>query len=215
MKTIRLFVLMALVTQLSVVAADDSSPAIPVVDTSDWKCKYCEVEEGWSGEIEFGLGYVSDDSFKFGQWTGLNEKGSYPIVNADMYYRAEDASYIDLSVTELGLKSRSLETEAGLQGKYKFFLNYDELPHFISDTAETPYNGNQSLTLPTTWVTSGSTAGMTDLATSLRNVTTGTERKRLHTGLSFSTDSPWNYAVQYHQDNKEGTKRVAGSFFLF
>ena len=131
MKTTQYIVFIALTTSLgSVIAADDSS--IPVVDTSNWHCKYCVVEEGWSGEIELGAGYVSDDSFKFGEYTGLNEKGGFFIGNADMYYRAEDASYIDLSVSRLGLDSRSLSIEGGVQGKYKLFLNYDEIPHFIS-----------------------------------------------------------------------------------
>ena len=215
MKTTQYIVFIALTTSLgSVIAADDSS--IPVVDTSNWHCKYCVVEEGWSGEIELGAGYVSDDSFKFGEYTGLNEKGGFFIGNADMYYRAEDASYIDLSVSRLGLDSRSLSIEGGVQGKYKLFLNYDEIPHFISDTALSPYSGSgtDSLTLPDTWTTAGTTAGMTGLATSLHPVDLETQRKRLAAGLAFTTDSPWAYAVKYHQDNKKGTKRVAGSFFF-
>ena len=68
MKTTRLLVVIAVATQFSFVAAqDDASSAMPSVDTSKWKCKYCEVEEGWRGEINFGVGYVFDYAFKFGE----------------------------------------------------------------------------------------------------------------------------------------------------
>lgn len=214
MKTTRLLVLIALTTSLSVVAADDSSLAIPAVDTSKWKCKYCVVEEGWSGEVELGLGNVSHDSFKFGEYTGLNEQGGFFVGNANLYYRDQDASYLDLSVSDLGLDSRSLSIEGGIQGNYKLFLHYDEIPHFISDTSRTPYTGSESLTLPSTWVPAGTTGTMTGLATSLKNVDLETHRKRMGVGLSISPDSPWGYDVKYRHETKEGTKRAAGSFFF-
>jgi MtrB/PioB family decaheme-associated outer membrane protein len=216
MKTIRLLVLIVLSTQIFVVAADNLSPAIPAVDISKWKCKYCVVEEGWSGEVELGLGNVSDDSFKFGEYTGLNQQGGYFVGNANLYYRDQDASYLDLSVSDLGLVSRSLSIEGGLQGQYKLFLHYDEIPHFISDTAMTPYSGSgsETLTLPTGWVPAGTTDGMTGLAASLKNVDLETHRKRIGVGLSISPDSPWGYDVKYRHETKEGIKRAAGSFFF-
>lgn len=216
MNTIRLLVLIALSTQLSVVAADDSSLAIPAVDTSKWKCKYCVVEEGWSGEVELGPGNVSHDSFKFGEYTGLNEQGGFFVGNANLYYRDQDASYLDLSVSDLGLDSRSLSIEGGLQGSYKLFLHYDEIPHFISNTGSTPYSGSgsEALTLPPGWVPAGTTGSMTGLATSLRNVDLETQRKRMGVGLSFFSNSTWEYDVKYSHETKEGTKRAAGTFFF-
>ena len=214
MKSTRHLVLIGLAMQLSVAVAEDLALDIPAVDTSDWKCKYCVVEEGWSGEIELGLGYVSDDSFKFGEYTGLKEKGGYPIANADMYYRAEDASYIDLSVSNLGLDSRSLSVEGGVQGRYKLFLHYDETPHFISDTGMTPYIGSGSLVLPAGWVPAGTTGSMTGLDASLQDIDIATQRKRLGVGLDFTTDSPWGYAVKFSHETKEGVNPVAGSFYF-
>ena len=120
--------------------ADDQTTAAP--DTSNWKCKFCPFEEeGRSGLLDLGLGYVSDDSFKFGEYNGLEEKGAYLIGNMTGRYRGEDAAYVDLSVTDLGLDTRTLGVEGGKQGRYKLFLKYSELPHNISDTAQTPFSG--------------------------------------------------------------------------
>ncbi len=216
MKSTKYLVLITLAMQLSVAAADDLPLTIPVVDRSDWKCKFCVVEEGWSGEIELGAGYVSDDSYKFGEYTGLNEKGGFFIGNADMYYRDIDASYIDLTVSNLGLDSRSLSIEGGTQGKYKLFLHYDETPHFISDTGRTPYTGSggESLNLPAGWVPANTTNAMPGLDASLQDINLATQRKRLGVGVDFTTSSPWGYAVKFSHETKEGTKQIAGSFFI-
>ena len=211
MKTMRFLVLIATATPLCVVAADDSAS----IDTSQWKCKYCVVEEGWRGELDLGLGNLSMNSFKFGEYNGINESGVFFITNANLSYRDPDASYLDLSASDLGLDSRSLTIEGGQQGKYDLFLEYNEIPHYISSTAVTPYTGSgtSSLTLPG-WVPSGTTGSMPGLAASLKNIDLETQRKRLGVGLSLSTDSHWNYDINFRHDTKEGTRRIAGAFFL-
>ncbi|MDH3900340.1 MAG: MtrB/PioB family decaheme-associated outer membrane protein, partial [Gammaproteobacteria bacterium] len=209
MKTARdLLLLSALTMQLPAYAAE------PAVDTSKWRCKYCEFEEGVSGELEFGAGHVSDDSFKFGEYTGLHNEGGFFVGNADIRYRGEDAAYMDLSVTDVGLESRSLDIEGSRQGKYKLFLQYDEIPHYISDSAKTPFRntGSDSLKLPAGWVTAPTTGGMTELDTSLRDVDLETERKRIGVGMSFIQGSHWEYEVKYRHETKEGDKGLAGSF---
>lgn len=209
--------LIALAAPFSLVTADNHSPpTIPTVDTSKWKCKYCLVEEGWSGQVEAGFGYVSDDSFKFGEYTGLNEKGGFLIGNTNIHYRNPDASYINLLLTNAGLDSRALSIEGGIQGRYELFLHYAEIPHYSSDTASSPYLGvgNDNLTLPSGWIAAGTTGGMTGLAANLENINLETQRKNLGIGISLSTDSHWKYRVNFRHDTKEGAKRAAGSFFF-
>jgi len=217
MKTTRLLMLIVFVTQLSIVFADNHlSLTPPEVDTSKWKCRYCLVEEGWSGEVEGGFGYVSDSSWKFGEYTGLNEEGGFLIANANVHYRNADAGYTDLLLTNVGLDSSSLSIEGGVQGRYKLFLTYDEIAHYISNTGSSPYQGagSDSLTLPTGWVTAGTTGGMTSLAADLKNVGLETHRKNLGVGVSLTPSSHWEYGVTFRHDTKEGTKRAAGSFFF-
>ena len=48
-----------------------------VAPWKDWKCKYCPdytESESW---IEPGIGYQSDDSYKFGRSTGLKDDGLF------------------------------------------------------------------------------------------------------------------------------------------
>lgn len=210
-----LVLLIALSTQAA--AAEDTVAAgANIVDTSQWKCKFCQFDEGLSGTLDLGLGYVSDDSFKFGEYTGLNKQGPYLIGNADVRSRAKDGGYWNFNATDLGLDSRELRAESGRQGKYRLFLEYDELPHFISDSASTPFlgTGGDTLTLPPGWVRAGTTGGMTSLGASLHDVDLQTQRKRVGVRFSYIPERDWEYAVNVRHETKEGTMRIGGAFFF-
>jgi MtrB/PioB family decaheme-associated outer membrane protein len=121
-----------------------------------------------------------------------------------------------VDAANLGLDTRSLDVEGGKQGTVKLIFKYDELPHYISDSAATPFHGSgtDTLTLPGTWVPAGSTAGMTDLANSLQQVDLETERKRLALGVTLDVVRNWQFAVKVRHETKEGTQRIAGTFFF-
>ncbi len=213
-----LILLLMLSAQAGIAAAADS--AAPgggaSVDTSQWKCKYCAFEEGLSGTLELGAGYVSKDSYKFGEYTGLNEQGGFVIGNASARYRGEDAVYWNVDASSLGLDSRSLGAEAGKQGTYKVYLKYKELPHFISDSVQTPFagSGSNSLTLPSGWVQAGTTGGMTALGSSLHRYDLDTKRTRLSVGASLIPAPQWQYAINFRHATKEGAQRIAGAFSI-
>ena len=209
--------MVVLVMQLSIAGAQqEAEPAAPSVDTESWVCDYCAFEEGWYSDLTLGVGSVSDDSYKFGEYNGLQEEGSYLIGEANARYRGEDAVYLDLSASDLGLDTRSLAIEGGRQGSYDIFLRYDEIPHYISNSASSPYlgSGGDTLTLPAGWVNASSTSAMTALAPNLREVDLKTERKRLGTGISITTESPWSYHIDLRHEDKEGNKPGGGAFLF-
>ena len=47
------------------------------VDTSQWKCTSCPYPKGTTGSVDAGVGHVSDSSQKFGDYTGLDNKGGF------------------------------------------------------------------------------------------------------------------------------------------
>jgi hypothetical protein len=108
-------------------------------------------------KIEAGVGGVSKDSNKAGEYDGLQKKGAHVIGNFDLRgggtYDSNDATRWRLQGTDLGLETRSLKSEYGEQGKFRFFLDYDELTHNLSDSYMTPFlgAGGTRLTLPGTW----------------------------------------------------------------
>jgi MtrB/PioB family decaheme-associated outer membrane protein len=198
-------------------AADTSEAEIPAgVDLSRWECEYCVFESGFSGEVEGGAGYVSDNSYKFGEYNGLQDDGAFLIGNASARYRDENAGYLDLRLRDPALDTRSLDIDGGRQGSYRLFLDYNEIPHYISDSARTPYGGSgkENLRLPSDWDKAGTTAGMTDLDASLQDADLKTKRKRLGVGVSIIPARKWETAVKVQHEVKDGQMATAGSFFF-
>ena len=186
----------------------------PAVDTSRWVCKYCTFEEGLSSELELGGGYVSGDSFKFGEYTGLNKQGGFAVGNATARYRNKDGRWLDLSATDLGLDSRSFSIEGGRQGNYKLSLTYKELAHYITDTAISPFIGigTDVLTLPAGWVPGATTGTMPSLAASLHGVDLETKRRAVDFGAALTRAVHWEFAVKFRHEEKTGTLGTGGSF---
>ena len=210
MKTSNQLLLLSMLTALPVtVAAADGGTGQP--DSSKWECRGCASEQGWSGSVDVGLGHVSDKSYKFGEYTGLNKQGGFFIGDAATRFRGAGAYYWNINASDLGLDSRSLDAEGGRQGKYKLILKYDELPHTLSDSARTPFVGGASLTLPPGFP--AATTGAMPLASTLQQVDLGTQRERLAVGGSWIAARDWEYAVKFSHETKEGMKRSAGAFF--
>ena len=206
--TIQLF-LLAMLSTLSATAAGQAAP-----DPLKWQCKLCKFEDGLSGTVEVGGGYVSDSSSKFGEYNGLNQKGGFLIGDFSARFRGEDAAYWNVDAANLGLDTRSLNAEGGKQGKLKLLLNYQELPHFISDSAQTPFigSGGASLTLAAGFP--ASTTTLMPLASTLRQVDLETKRKELGVGASWTPARAWEYGVNFRHQTREGTLGTAGAFFV-
>lgn len=211
MKTSNQLLLLSMISALpaTVMAADGGN----LPDTTKWECKLCPVEQGWSGAVDAGVGYVSDKSAKFGEYNGLGKQGGFFIGDGSARFRGADAYYWNFYASDLGLASRSFDAEGGRQGTYKLTLKYDELTHELSDSAQTPFRGNggASLTLPVGFP--ATTTGAMPLAGTLQQVDLGTERKRLAVGGSWIAASEWEYAVKSSHETKDGMKRTAGAFF--
>jgi len=110
--------------------------------------------------VEVGAGYVSQDSFKFGQYNGLFNKGLYGIFNIDARggapYDSDSAQRWRVYGTNLGLDDRYLYGEFGDQGTYNIWGSFDQLRsnYGTGDSYQTPFQGVGSnlLTLPKNWV---------------------------------------------------------------
>lgn len=108
--------------------------------------------------IEVGVGYVSDDSAKFGEYNGLSNRGLYGIANFDLRgggaYDSGDPTRWRLIGNNLGLETREVSAEYGQQGRFRITVGFDQLERVRSDSYQTPYlgAGTNALTLPPSWL---------------------------------------------------------------
>jgi hypothetical protein len=153
-----------------------------------------EVEELpplYTSKIEIGVRYSSEDSFKFGEFSGLEDEGAYAIGNIEIRKNSvigdNDNRYWEMTGSNLGLDSRTVFAEYSQDGLFDVYFEYDQIPRNQLRDAQTPFNGAGSTdqTLPVGWVPASSTSGMTTLIPSLKNIDIETERQRYGGGFKL------------------------------
>ncbi len=169
-----------------------------------------KVQRNW---VEIGVGYVSDSSFKFGKYTGLENEGLYGVLSFDVGGRApwdgEIASWWRATGSDLGLNSRELGVEGGVQGKYRVYAGYDEIPTYRSDSASTIYTGagpDGIQRLPGNWVPAQTTAGMTQLNNSLEPIDLEQLRRRFDLGFDGTVREHWDFGTSWRHEDRNGNK---------
>jgi MtrB/PioB family decaheme-associated outer membrane protein len=184
-------------------------------DFEQWQCRFCPFpEKGVEGSVSPSVLHVSDDSARFGNYTGLDEDGVYVNADADVLYRADGGYAVSVYTRDLGLDSRYLEIGAGRQGRWMVDLFWDEIPVRYDDTGRTIYGGlgSDSLVLPAGWVRSNTTAGFTALDANLRDFGLGWDRKTGGLGFEFVQSGNLRYEVDWARQTKEGRGLTWGNF---
>ena len=196
-------------------AAGPAVMAQEMPDFEQWQCRFCPFpEKGVSGSAGAAALDVSEDSARFGDYTGLDEKGSYVNADADILYRAGEGYAVALGVRDLGLDSRSVDLSAGRQGSWGVDLSWGELPRRLDDSVRTVYTGlgSDTLRLPTGWTRGNFTSEMTGLASNLRDTSLGWDRKTAGLGLEFIQSERLRYEAEWTQQTKQGRGLTWGSF---
>jgi MtrB/PioB family decaheme-associated outer membrane protein len=190
-------------------AADATPP-----NTSEWTCSKCPFDKGYRTAVQVGGGYLDESSAKFGDYTGLDEKGGYVDFDAAGKFTGESGYTMSYEITDLGLESRAIVLEGGQPGTYEYELGYDRVPHYIWDTTETVFNrvGSQNLTLPSNWVYAPSTQGMTALGDDLRGKDVGFDRDRYVAAGKYFLGQNLVFGLDYRRDQREGIRSQFAAF---
>ncbi len=210
--TIRYHKKLALLSLLGLVAPplyaepETTQPIDIQTITKKWKCKYCPdlSEEKWEGYFSLGSGYVTNDSYKFGEYNGLPEKGTYLSGDAEALYRDENGYYWNFKGENLGLDSSYLGIEGGRQGQYKLRLEVDQITRYNLDTSRTPYRGGSTQTLPPGWGSGATTADFTTLANDLQNINFSTRRRQFVLSGEYNSSPHWIQGIQFKRQTKKG-----------
>jgi MtrB/PioB family decaheme-associated outer membrane protein len=157
-------------------------------------------------EIELGAGYVFDDAYHFGRYNGLIDQGAYAIGNVRAKGFGEAGGFWRLRGTNLGLDSRYMRLDGGVQGRQEYFIEFDQLPDYENDTAWTPFRpaGSTRLYLPANF-------DVEHIDGFLLPFDQHTERKRLGVGARFFIKSRWEVDGSFHHETKDGTDWIGGS----
>jgi MtrB/PioB family decaheme-associated outer membrane protein len=181
---------------------------------SDWRCESCEFSDGWDVDLKFGTAWSNEDSFEFGDYTGLDDDGLYLFGDVLALYRNNEGDYVNLEGFVYSADSMAFFIEGGRQGLYELRASYQAIPRRIFDETLTPYSGNggDTLSLPASWVRAPNTAGMTAFDATARPVKIEWDWDIYGFGADYSPASNWNFRTDYKRTEKEGQRRSSGSF---
>ncbi len=168
--------------------------------------------------VELGVGGVTDTSWKFGQYNGLNDSGAYGIGNFDIRgggtYDSDDATRWQVTGKNIGLDTRSFTGEYKNQGNYKLNFGYDELQVNRNDSYQTPYlgSGGANLALPNDWLYPKTANNMRTLPLSdlpdFHTVNMETTRKKIDGGFSYFLTPEWEAQASTRHEDKNGLQTL-------
>ncbi len=112
------------------------------IDMTRWSSNYLEAGIGYNG--------VSDDAYKFGQYSGLYRPGPFAQINGRFAGRDDGGRHYELWGINLGLPSRQLGASYGVQGLWGLKAEFDQLAVAETDSASFMFNGlgSNRLSLP-------------------------------------------------------------------
>ena len=154
--------------------------------------------------VDAGLGVVTDDNTRFGQYNGLTRERFYLLLDG-RYVHRDDATGTWFGVTgrNLGLENRELRLEHGKQGDWGYFIDFSQTPRYSPYTALTGLTGHDS----TTQVINGQAPTTVELKT---------ERKALAAGVEKWITSNWDVRFSVREEHKTGRRLFgrSGTDFL-
>lgn len=190
-----------------------------------------------SGEIKIGVQQVDEkeaDSSKFNEYRDIKDGLYLYKFNVEGTDNAS-GRYLEFKGSDVGRKDQDFKLRLGQPGKWGIEAEWDEIPHLISNKAQTPYNyqGNGLYTVPVTagieltredtaYVISpgvfgtnaagggATTANDTTLANYLNSYAQptdlGTERKKGSVALTYSPAASLKFRLSYSDEKKEGSQ---------
>ncbi len=166
--------------------------------------------------VEAGVAYSDEDSFKFGEFTGMRKSEAYFIGNANLRMRpGNDGTYLNAFATNIGLPSYDLGGEYGRQGNWGINASWQQINRYQFDDTKFIHDGlgSNQLTLP---------AGFAGLAGQpptqaaavepfLREYDVKQERGILKVGGKATLGSGFDFTISFRQDDRDGSKLVGAA----
>ncbi len=163
-----------------------------------------------AGSASIGVGVldIDNESYKFGEYTGLSNDGAYLLANANIG-RYSGPYYLEFAAKDIGFDNRELLLRGGKFGRFDSFISFSQTPRLISNNSRTIFSG-----AGTTVLEHGITPGAdtTDLDLSgLGDVKLELKRKKTALGFSERLSSGFGYTLAVSREDKEGIKSIGGT----
>ena len=168
--------------------------------------------------VEAGVGILSTDSFHFGRYGGVTDKGPFLLLNGSVTggdaWNSEGKRFWDASVNMYGSDMLALQARRGEQGAWRVGLSYDSFTHAISDTARSPFwgVGTDRLSLPASWVTGASSLQFAQLTATAKAVPLHVTWRSVGGDFVINPREGYEVRLQVGYRNREGLRPQSLTF---
>ena len=184
------------------------------VDLTDWECEYCGEYKKWDGEIDTHLGFLDENPYHFGNYSGL-EDSSQLFLSGRVKMQDGEGGYWNTRFQNIGLDSATIQSAFGKKGSYGLKLDYTSIPVRKFDQLQTPFVNPSStvLRLDDDWSRSGdaTTFTNTDL---FSQFSLGTDWENLGISFNASANSNFDFNSSYRRLEKEGIREFSATHLI-
>ncbi len=192
--------------------AQDSDPFAPLL--AETRPLQTRLQTDYSGTVELGLGYVSDDNFMFGQYNGLHEKGAVLIGNLSWNQFRSGDSFWRAELTDAGLDTREGALTWGMSNRFSVTAGFDSQLQVRNDSGRTPFRGSNNLTLPDNWVSGLTTDQWTALDESLRGFERELSRDRYYLDMDARLNERWQLDTSLSYEDRQGDGEIGAAIYV-
>lgn len=153
-----------------------------------------------SSTIGLGLGYLSKDAPRFGQYSGVRDQGTYGLVDVDIVKRNDDTgTWFKLKGRNLGFDDREMRISHERQGDWGYFLDFSQTPRYEPYTANTAVTGigTPNLAIP-------SNATPVEVPVQLK-----TKREAIGLGFTKQLGNGLDVQIRVRNEDKDGSRLFA------
>jgi MtrB/PioB family decaheme-associated outer membrane protein len=153
--------------------------------------------------VRLGAAYQSADNLRFGQYSGLTDKGGVLLLDFDYVKRDDDSgTWLRFNGRNLGTHSRELGAEHERQGDWRYFIEYNQIPRYEPLTINTGLSGIGSTT-------------QTQNGTALRDIQLSTQRDRTTLGFNKKLAGGFEFQLRLRNEDKDGSRLFGRGNGLF
>jgi MtrB/PioB family decaheme-associated outer membrane protein len=168
----------------------------------------------FTGQILSGAYYSSANEFKFGEYTGFGEDEWNVLGDFELRGRpawdSDEVWHLLLRGQDLGMDSRRIDADGGLQGLFRLHVTWDQIPHLLFDDGDIVFRGRGTdfLTLPPNWIAGQTTKTFTSLPEDLNSIRLERQRNDLRAGTDLVLPGGFELSTHYLYDRQTGRKPI-------
>lgn len=168
--------------------------------------------------VEGGATNTSSASQKFGEYNGLQKKGTTGVLNfgirgGDAYGDGNGTIRWSLTGRNIGLSNQEASVTYSDQGRWNIGIAYDELRHNVANDYQTPYlgemGGNRFLLAPGFGTVANTQTLSATQQAAFRSMDVGTTRKNTSLNAGLRIDAQWGLSLDVNHLDQAGAKLLA------